>query len=100
LLLCELGKGRDNPWCNAARRGFHLVFDAGVERLISVVADGGGGGGVEDKDEDDGRTKIGPSLVELWDASTPRYAKKHYSLNAGVWVMLLCIRSAREMDDN
>ncbi len=96
--MCELGKGRDNLWRTAARRGFHLAFDAGVERLILVVADGGGG--VEDKDEDDGRTKIGLSLVELWDASMPRYAKKHYSLNAGVWVMLLCIRSAREMDNN
>ncbi len=39
---------------------------------------------MEDEDEDDGRTKIGPSPVELWDALMPRYPKKHYSLNAGV----------------
>jgi hypothetical protein len=89
--LRELGEGLDDPWRTAARWGFHLVFDAWVERLISVVADGGGGGGVEDEDEDDGRTKIGPSPVELWDASTPRY---------GVREMLQCIRSAREMGDN
>jgi hypothetical protein len=37
-----------------------------------VVADGGGK--FQDEDYDDGRTKIGPSLVELWDASTPCYA--------------------------
>ncbi len=76
------------------------MFDAGVERLMSVVADGGGGDGVEDEDENDGRSKIGPSPVELCNASTPRYAKKNYSLNAGVREMLQCIRSAREMGDN
>jgi hypothetical protein len=100
-LLRELGEGQDDPWRTAARRGFHPVFDAGVERLISVVADGaGGGGGVEDEDKDDGRTKISPSPVELWAASTPRYAKEHYSSNAGVREMLQCIRSAREMGDS
>ncbi len=67
------------------------MFEAGVERLISVVSDGSAGGGVEDKDEDDGRTKIGPLPVELWDASTPRYR---------VQEMLQCIRSAQEMGDN
>jgi hypothetical protein len=56
-----------------------------------VVADGGSGGGLEDEDEDDGRTKIGPSLMKLCDASTPHYTKKHHSLNAGVWEMLQCI---------
>jgi hypothetical protein len=53
-----------------------------------VVADSGSSGGVEDKDEDDGRTKIGPLPVKLWDASMPHYVKKKYSLNAGVWEML------------
>jgi hypothetical protein len=91
LLLRELGEGLDDPWRTAARWGFHLVFDAWVERLILVVADGGGGGGVEDKDEADGRTKIGPLPVKLWDASTPRY---------GVQETLQCIRSARELGDN
>jgi hypothetical protein len=81
LFFRELGEGRNDPWRAAARRGFQPVFDAGVERLILVVADGGGGGGVEDEDEDDGRTKIGPSPVELWDALMPHYAKEHYSLN-------------------
>ena len=91
----------DDPWRTAARRGFRPVFDAGVERLISVVADGGGGGGggVEDEDGDDGRTKIGPCPVELWDASTPRYSKEHYSSNAGVQGMLQCIRSSRQLGD-
>ena len=75
------------------------MFDAGVERLISVVADGGGFGGVEDEDGDDSRTKISPCPVELWDASMPRYSKEHYSLNMGVWEMLQCIRSARQPGD-
>jgi hypothetical protein len=76
------------------------VFDARVEHLILVVADGCGGSGVEDKDEDDGRTKISPLPVELWDASTPHYAEKHYSLNAGDQEMLQCIRSAQEIGNN
>ncbi len=63
MLLGELGKGWDDPLCTAAQCGFHLVFDGGVKHLISVVADGGGSSRVEDKDEDDGRTKIGPLLV-------------------------------------
>jgi len=89
----------DDPWRTAARRGFHPVFDAGVERLILVVADGGGFGGIEDKDGNDGRTKIGPCPVELWDASTRRYSKEHYSSNAGVQELLQCIRSARQLGD-
>jgi hypothetical protein len=59
--------------------------------LILVVADGGGGGRVEDKDEDDSRTKIGLSPVELSDALTPGY---------GVREMLQCIRSAQEIGNN
>jgi hypothetical protein len=92
LLLHALGKGWDDPWRTAARRGFHPVFDARVKRLILVVADGSSG--VKDEDEDDGRTKIGQLPVELWVALTPRYTKKYYSLNAGVQEMLQCIRSA------
>jgi hypothetical protein len=99
-LLCELDKGwgddrddrEDDPWRTAARRGFHPEFDAGVERLILVVADGSGGSGVEDENGNDGRCP-----AELWDALTPRYAKEHYSSNAGVREMLQCIRSAREL---
>ncbi len=56
-----------------------------------MVADGGGGGRVEDKDEDDSRTKIGLSPVELSDALTPGY---------GVREMLQCIRSAQEIGNN
>jgi hypothetical protein len=29
-----------------------------------------------------------PSLVKLWDAAMPRYAKEYVSSNAGVWEML------------
>jgi hypothetical protein len=42
-----MGDDRDNrwdgPWRIAARRGFHLVFDAGVGRLILLVPGGEGG---------------------------------------------------------
>ena len=91
----------DDPWRTAARRGFHPVFDASFKRLILVVANGGGGGGggVWDEEGDEGRTKIGPYPVELWDASMPRYSKEHYSLNAGVREMLQCIRSAQQLGD-
>ncbi|KAL3772107.1 hypothetical protein ACHAW5_004945 [Stephanodiscus triporus] len=92
--VCDRNDRRDDPWRIAARRGFHPVFDAGVERLMSVVVYGGGGTVVVDGDDDDG-TKSGPSPVELWLASTPRYARDHYSSNSGVRDMLGCIRSAR-----
>ena len=80
MLLRKLGKGWDNnhddreddTWRTVVRRGFYPVFDAGVERLISVVVDDGSE--VEDEDDDDGRTKIGLYLLELWDALMPRYA--------------------------
>ena len=111
-LLRELGKGRvlsasggenamgddhddrrDDPWRIAALRGFHPVFDAGVERLIMVVAEGGG---AVENDEDDDRTEVGLSPSKLWDASTPRYVREHYSSNKGVQEMLGCIRSGKK----
>jgi hypothetical protein len=108
-LLHELGEGRvvspggdenamgddryarsDDPWQIAARRGFHPVFDAGVERLIMVVSGGGGGFGNDDGTGGD----LSPS--GLWDASTPRYVRDHYSSNGGVQEMLECIRSGKK----
>ena len=88
-LLRELDEGwgddrderEDELWRTAARRGFHPAFDTGVKRLILVVADGGGE--FQDEDYDDGRTKISPSLVELWDALTPCHAKKTLFFKCG-----------------
>ena len=70
----------DSPWQIATEAGFHPVFDAGVERLMMVVG--------SDKTEQ-------LSASELWEKSTPRYVKEHYSPNAGIESMLSCIRSAR-----
>jgi len=71
----------DWPWQSAAHHGFHPVFDAGVERLMLVV----------DSDE---TKQLSP--LELWEKSTPRYVKEHYSSNAGVENMLSCIRHSRQ----
>ena len=80
----------DDPWRIASERGFHPVFDAGVERLIMMVPGGEGGA------EKDAGTGVGLTPSELWNASTPRYAKDHYSSNEGVREMLECIRSGKE----
>ncbi|KAL7554305.1 hypothetical protein ACHAWF_017743 [Thalassiosira exigua] len=76
----------DRPWKLAARRGFHPVFDAGVERLMLVI-----------DDDDDGATTGSPSTSELWESCSPRYATEHYSSNAGVEKMLDCVRRAKEI---
>ncbi|KAL7523717.1 hypothetical protein ACHAWF_000637, partial [Thalassiosira exigua] len=77
----------DRPWKLAARRGFHPVFDAGVEQLMLVI-DG----------NDDGATTGSLSTTsELWELCSPRYATEHYSSNAGVEKMLDCVRRAKEI---
>jgi hypothetical protein len=53
--------------------GFHPVFDAGVGHLILLVPGGEGGA------EKEGETGGGLTPSELWNASTPRYAKDHCS---------------------
>ncbi|KAL9179437.1 hypothetical protein ACHAXT_008727 [Thalassiosira profunda] len=70
----------DSPWQIATEAGFRPVFDAGVERLMMVVGS-------------DNTEQL--SASELWEKSTPRYVKEHYSPNAGIESMLACIRSAR-----
>ena len=77
-----------DPWQDVARYGYHPVFDAGVERLMMLVEMNNVA-----YNGDDNISTMTP--MELWDASTPCYAREHYSSNAGVSAMLDCIRSVR-----
>jgi hypothetical protein len=48
--------------------GYHLVYDAGVERLILLIS----------------KAQVGESVDSLWKSSIPQYATKHYSKVAGI----------------
>ena len=77
-----------DPWQDVAQYGYHPVFDAGVERLMMLVE--------MNKVAYNGDNNISTMTpMELWGASTPCYAREHYSSNAGVSAMLDCIRSVR-----
>lgn len=65
-------------WDIAKKYGFYPVFDAGVERLMLIVDDGGGS-----KPE------------ALWKESTPRFVTDHYSPNTGIGKMIECVKQAR-----
>ncbi|KAL7543312.1 hypothetical protein ACHAXR_012621 [Thalassiosira sp. AJA248-18] len=78
--LYENPDGDTSPFTIAAQQGFHPVFDAGVERLMLVVA--------SEKTEHLQPTK-------LWENSEPRFPKEHYSSNTGIANMIGCIRRAK-----
>ena len=77
-----------DPWQDVAQYGYHPVFDVGVERLMMLVEMNNVA-----YNGDDNISTMTP--MELWGASTPCYAREHYSSNAGVSAMLDCIRSVR-----
>ena len=91
-------EGGDSPWEIAAEKGFHPVFDAGVERLMYIARKPS----CQKQSTDSTRvnTKIDESnddltLEEMWEQSVPRFVTKHYSPNHGLDWMLRCIQEKR-----
>jgi hypothetical protein len=86
-----------DPWQDVAQYGYHPVFDTGVERLMMLVDDNNNNMNNAATTNGDIPSSSSTTMtpMELWDASTPCYAREHYSSNAGVSAMLDCIRSAR-----
>jgi hypothetical protein len=84
-----------DPWQDVAQYGYHPVFDTGVERLMMLVGDDNNINNVATTNGDIPSSSTTMTPMELWDASTPCYAREHYSSNAGVSAMLDCIRSVR-----
>ncbi len=85
LLLNELHQYNEvetdqSCWDVARNYGFLPVFDAGVERLMLLVDDGGS-------------NQLQPET--LWNESTPRFVTDHYSKNHGVEKMINSLK-ARE----
>jgi hypothetical protein len=64
-------------WDIAKKYGFYPVFDAGVERLMLIVDDGGA------------------NPEALWKESSPRFVTDHYSPNAGIGKMIECVKQAQ-----
>lgn len=67
-----------------AEKGYHLVHDTGVERLLLVI-----------KPSADGGEPI--STTQLWKDSVPTYASQYYSNNSGI-ASLLCRAEIEPMD--
>jgi hypothetical protein len=67
-------------WDVARNAGFRPVFDAGVERLMLIVDDGG---------TDDLKPE------SLWNESTPRFVTDHYSKNPGVEKMINSLKDLK-----
>jgi hypothetical protein len=85
----------DDPFGFVAQNGFHPVFDAGVERLMRIISNPNT---VQSTDTQTGSENVGWADVtpsQLWEQSVPRFVNEHYSSNAGVEKMLMCIQRSR-----
>ncbi|GAX21907.1 hypothetical protein FisN_30Hh110 [Fistulifera solaris] len=71
----ELNECQDAPSAQSCleSHGYHLLYDAGVERLLKIVSE-------------DSLTDI--AVTELYDNSIPQYPPSYYSPNAGISALL------------
>ncbi len=83
----ELNECQDAPSAQACleSHGYHLLYDAGVERLLKIV-------------QADKITET--TVTELYDSSIPQYPPSYYSPNAGIAALLRQAEEQCNTNDN